>query len=61
MALSGRTFITTTKSYAGLALENVQEGNVICVLFGGRVPCALRPKMDTIAYWANAMSTASWT
>jgi hypothetical protein len=39
----GRTFMTTTRGYAVLAPGNVQEGDVICILFRGKVPYVLRP------------------
>lgn len=35
--------MTTTRGYAVLAPGNVQEGDVICILFGGKVPSVLRP------------------
>jgi len=43
-ALWERAWITTTRGYVGLAPEDVKEGDVICILFGGKVPYALRPR-----------------
>lgn len=42
--LSNRKPITTTRGYAGLASADVEEGDIICILFGGKVPYALRRK-----------------
>ena len=41
-ASRGRTYVTTERGYVGLAPENVRKGDMICVLYGGNVPYALR-------------------
>ncbi|KAF7562057.1 hypothetical protein G7046_g2090 [Stylonectria norvegica] len=39
-----RRFYVTDTGYMGLGNHNMQEGDLIVVLFGLRVPCVLRPK-----------------
>ncbi|KAH8789969.1 hypothetical protein F5882DRAFT_267251, partial [Hyaloscypha sp. PMI_1271] len=38
----GRRFFTTEKGYMGLGPPTLQPGDVICVIFGGITPFALR-------------------
>jgi hypothetical protein len=39
----GRCFVTTAKGYFGFAPTGCLEGDVVVVLYGGRVPYVLRP------------------
>jgi hypothetical protein len=39
----GRCFVTTAKGYFGFAPTECREGDVVVVLYGGRVPYVLRP------------------
>ena len=42
----GRRFFVTDKGYFGLAPHFATEGDLVCVLFGARVPFVLRPCMS---------------
>jgi Heterokaryon incompatibility protein (HET) len=39
-----RTFFVTKDGQIGMGPDNLQEGDVVCVLFGGMVPFILRPE-----------------
>jgi len=42
-AATGRCFFTTSKGFLGLGPRSMHVGDVVVVLFGGRVPYVLRP------------------
>jgi hypothetical protein len=42
----GRRMITTEKGYVGMALELSRRGDLVCLLFGCRMPVVLRPEGD---------------
>lgn len=42
----GRRMVTTEKGYIGMALELSRRGDLVCVLFGCRMPVVLRPEGD---------------
>ena len=42
-AQCSRRFFTTEKGYMGIGPPVAQNGDIICVLFGGEVPYVLRP------------------
>lgn len=44
-AMKGSLFTTDT-GYVGLSRDNIQAGDVVCVLFGCRMPAILRPLGD---------------
>jgi hypothetical protein len=41
-----RCFFTTTTGYIGCAGHSAQKGDVLCILFGCRLPAILRPQQD---------------
>ena len=41
-----RAFFRTREGYIGLGPDYLEIGDIICVLFGGRVPYILRPEKD---------------
>jgi len=41
---SARSFFTTENRYMGIGSNAIQNGDVVCVLLGGRVPYILRPQ-----------------
>ena len=43
-----RTVYITERGALGLGTDNVQIGDVVCILFGGTVPFVLRPQAH---YW----------
>jgi hypothetical protein len=47
LALIGRRMITTTGGYLGLAPEEVQENDVVAILYGCNFPVVLRPHGDS--------------
>jgi hypothetical protein len=40
----GRRMVTTEKGYIGNALELTRRGDIVCILFGCKMPVILRPK-----------------
>jgi hypothetical protein len=42
----GRRMVTTDKGYVGMALELSRRGDLVCLLFGCRMPVVLRPEGD---------------
>lgn len=42
----GRRMVTTQKGYVGMALELSRRGDLVCLLFGCRMPVILRPEGD---------------
>lgn len=40
--LSQRRFFTTESGYAGLGSDDIQQGGLVCVLYGCRLPVVLR-------------------
>ena len=43
---SGRRVFATTRGFVGMGPEYVQEGDVVVILHGGRIPFLLRPTVD---------------
>jgi hypothetical protein len=41
--LKGRKYFRSSTKYIGLVPATAQEGDVICILFGGRTPFLIRP------------------
>jgi hypothetical protein len=42
----GRRMVTTQKGYVGMTLELSRRGDLVCLLFGCRMPVVLRPEGD---------------
>jgi hypothetical protein len=42
----GRWFFTTRNGWMGLGPEKLQPGDKVCILFGEKFPCVLRPMGD---------------
>ncbi|PMD64881.1 uncharacterized protein K444DRAFT_520287 [Hyaloscypha bicolor E] len=40
----GRRMVTTEKGHVGMALELSRRGDLVCLLFGCRMPVVLRPE-----------------
>ncbi|KAL7907903.1 heterokaryon incompatibility domain-containing protein [Trichoderma velutinum] len=49
-ASSNRRFARTTKGYYVMGPQVMEEGDIICVLFGGKMPFCLRPCLDSQRY-----------
>lgn len=45
-ASSCRRFLVSDAGYIGLAPQNAEEADLVCVLLGGRTPFVLRPRED---------------
>jgi hypothetical protein len=43
---AGKCYFTTDAGYIGLAGHKVEEGDVVCILFGCKLPAILRPQPD---------------
>lgn len=48
--LYGRRLIITDQGYIGLARNETQKGDIVCLLFGASVPMILRPRDDGVSY-----------
>ena len=46
-----RRFFVTKNGSIGMGTQHIQEGDVVCILFGGRVPYTLRPANDGSDTW----------
>jgi hypothetical protein len=46
MRAGGQNFFLTEKQMMGIGPPAMQEGDIICILFGGQSPLALRPCHD---------------
>ncbi|KAK4065397.1 hypothetical protein Trihar35433_7517 [Trichoderma harzianum] len=49
-ASSNRRFARTTRGYYVMGPQVMEEGDIICVLFGGKMPFCLRPCLDSHRY-----------
>lgn len=43
---AGKCYFTTDSGYSGVAGHAVEEGDVLCILFGSKYPAVLRPQSD---------------
>lgn len=59
--IKGNRFFTTDTHYIGMASQNIQVGDLVCILFGCKYPVVLRPSGDegyrlvTVAYVDDVM------
>lgn len=48
--VGGRRFIITKEGYLGIAHNSVQQGDLLCIFMGGRMPVVLRPVGETYLF-----------
>jgi hypothetical protein len=41
-----RRFFITDKGHIGMGPDSLQTGDIVCILYGGKVPFILRPESD---------------
>jgi hypothetical protein len=54
----GRCYFTTETGYSGIAGHAVEDGDVLCILFGCKLPVVLRPQSDgafTLVTFTNTL------